>query len=350
MPTQPPVSAAPSHASTREADLDALSAHWRLVFDAAADALQAAERCGRSLDLPKAELNERAGRLAREREETAQLLDGIARDEHVRLRHRLSAPRATRRMLGLPEDVLGCVFDVEGVLAGSAKIHAAAWAETFDELLLRRFESRGERFGPFRPFDPEIDYYEHIHGKPRLEGVHAFLAVSGIRLPEGHPDDQPGAETVYGLANRKNEALLRRLEREGVAAFAGARQYLEGAREAGLRCAVVSASANTRAILDRAGLAALIDECVDGNTIVAERLRSTPEPDTLLAACRLLDVPPQRAAAYETSLAGVEGGRAADLGFVIAVDRRGRADTLREHGADCVVTDLTVLLDPTIAQ
>ncbi len=242
--------------------------------------------------------------------------------------------------------MLACVFDLDGVLTPSASIHAAAWAVTFDELLARRVEATGERFAPFRPFNRDTDYAEHIHGKPRLEGVAAFLASRGIRLAEGHPDDPPGDATVYGLANRKNELLLERLDREGVTAFAGTQEYLEEARGAGLLLAVVSASANTDKILERAGLAALIDERVDGNTIRSEHLQSKPAPDTLFAACSRLGVEPGRAAAFETTPVGVAAARAAGFGLVIGVDRRGRADMLPPHGADRVVTDLSALLEP----
>jgi HAD superfamily hydrolase (TIGR01509 family) len=251
-------------------------------------------------------------------------------------------------MLGLPQGVRACIFELEGVLAGSARIHAAAWAETLDEFLSRRVEKTGERFAPYRPFDPRVDYERHIHGKPRLEGVLAFLASRGIRLPEGRPSDSAGVETVWGLATRKNEALLRRLDREGVSAFAGARVYLEGAREAGLSCAVVSASANTTTILKRAGLADVIAAQVDGVTIESQGLRGKPAPDLLLAACALLGVRAEDAATFETTLAGVEAGRDAGIGLVIAIDRRGREGMFRAHGADLVVPDLTALLDRSI--
>ena len=329
--------------------LDAISAHWRIAFDTAQDALLAARACSRLLQFSDHELGERASRLTGERKSTARLLDEVAREERVFLQHRLSTPRARRRMLGLPEDVVACVFDLDGVLTPSATIHAAAWAETLDEFLSRRMEQTGERFAPFKPFDPRNDYFAHIHGKPRLEGVHAFLASRGIRVAEGHPDDPADAETVYGLANRKNDALLRRLDREGVTAYAGSQQYLEDAHEAGVRCAVVSSSGNTAAILERAGLDGLIDQCVDGNTIRSEQLRSKPEPDTLLAACRQLGVAPHQAAAFETTLAGVAAARAAGFKLVIGVDRRGRAEMLPPHGADRVVTDLAALLDPVLA-
>ena len=329
--------------------LDAVSAHWRVALDAAAHALTATGGGGALARLPEAELSERSHRLGQERTAVAHLLDEVAREERILLHHRLSAPPATRRMLGLQEGITACVFDLDGVLTASAPIHAAAWAEALDEFLSRRVERTGERFAPFKPFNRRTDYFEHIHGKPRLEGVQAFLASRGIRLPEGHPDDPPGAGTVYGLANRKNELLLRRLDRDGVTAFGGSQRYLEEAHEAGLRCAVVSASANTAEILERAGLAELIDECVDGNTIQAEHLQSKPAPDTLIAACGQLGVAPQETAAFETTLEGIAAARAAGFGLVIGVDRRGRPAMLPPHGADRVVTDLTALLDEALA-
>jgi beta-phosphoglucomutase-like phosphatase (HAD superfamily) len=328
--------------------LDELSVHWRIAFIAAQDALTAIGRCGSSLRFPVSELRELSGNLERERAVTAVLLDDVAREEHVTLRHRLSAPRATRRMLGLPDTVLACVFDLDGVLTASADLHAAAWREALDPLLAGRVELTGERFAPFIPFDQRTDYYRHLHARPRLEGVHTFLASRGIRLPEGHVDDPPETETVNGLANRKNEALLRRLEEQGVMAFGGSLLYLEGAREAGLDCAVVSASANTEAILDRAGLGVLVVERIDGNTIRKEHLRMKPAPDTMLAACRHLGVPPERAAAFETTYEGIDAARSAGLGLVFAVDRAGRAAALEARGADRVVTDLAHLLDPSL--
>src|SRR5207249_4214595 len=153
--------------------------------------------------------------------------------------------------------------------------------------------------------------------------VRAFLASRGIRLPEGAPADPPTTQTVHGIAQRKNLALLRRLAAEGVKPHAGARHYLEAVRDAGLHSAVVSASANTSQILERAGLDRLVDARVDGTTITSERLRSWPAPDVLLAACRRLDVVPRHAAAFETLPAGVAAGHSAGFREVVAVERHG---------------------------
>ena len=249
------------------------------------------------------------------------------------------------RLLGLPSDVVACVFNLDGVLIGSAAVHAAAWTETFDEFVSRRVE---KTHGRFAPFNPRVDYPRHIHGRPRLEGVREFLASRGIRLPEGHPDDPPGAETVHGLANRKNAALQRLLDQRGLTAFDGAREYLETARDVDVRCAVVSASANTDTILERAGLATLIDGCIDGNAMVLERLRPRPEPDILLAACSRIGVEPRHAVAFETSAAGIEAACTAGFELVIGVDRSGEAKKLRDAGADLVVAGLDDLLDRTL--
>jgi beta-phosphoglucomutase-like phosphatase (HAD superfamily) len=324
--------------------LDDLGAHWRLAFISAQDALAAIQRCGASLRFQPHEVREWANRLEHERVATAKLLDEVARDERVALEHRLSAPRATKKTLGLVDTVLGCVFDLDGVLTASGDVHAAAWAVALDELLGRRMEATGERFAPFRPFDPRSDYYRHLHGRPRLDGVRAFLASRGIRLPEGRTDDLPGTETIHGLANRKNEALLEILHREGVHAFSGSLLYLEGLREAGVPVAVVSPSINTRTILERSGLGPLAAAVVDGNAARAERLHPKPAPDMVLAACRALGIPPERAAAFETTLDGVAAARAGRLGTIIAVDRTGRGgDALVNEGVDRIVPDLSAL-------
>jgi HAD superfamily hydrolase (TIGR01509 family) len=320
-------------------DLDALGSLWWAALDAAETALSAAGAC-----LPGREVRERRGRLGRERSSTAELLDEVARaaGTHARFSHLLISRSSLRRSLGLPSTVTACVFNLDGVLAGSAALHAEAWAEAFEDLVLARTE---RTVGSFVPFNPRLDYERYLHGRPRLEGVRAFLASRGISLPEGAPDDPPGADTVYGLANRKKQALLRRLDEQGVSAFAGSRRYLETARDAGLRRAVVSASANTGTILERAGLAPLVDARVDGDTILAEGLRARPEPDIPLAACRMLGVRPDEAAVFETSAAGIAAARTAGFAFVVGVDPAGDAEPLRREGADLVVTGLAELLE-----
>jgi beta-phosphoglucomutase family hydrolase len=245
-------------------------------------------------------------------------------------------------VLGLPGGIRGCLFDLDGVLTQTAKVHDAAWKQMFDGFL-RGWSTRTGQ--PFVPFDPVKDYDEYVDGKPREDGTRSFLASRGINLPEGSEDDPPDAETVYGLSNRKNEIVLQRIHTDGVEAYPGSVRYVKAVRDAGLPRAVVSSSANAKDVLAAAGLGDLFDARIDG--VVAERdhLRGKPAPDTYLAGARALGLEPRAGAVFEDALAGVAAGRAGGFGFVVGVDRVGQADELRQHGADTVVTDLAELLD-----
>jgi beta-phosphoglucomutase family hydrolase len=245
-------------------------------------------------------------------------------------------------MLGLPDDIRGCLFDLDGVLTQTAKVHAAAWKQMFDEFLQCRADREGEAFVPF---DAGADYNEYVDGKPRYEGVRSFLESRGIQLPDGSPDDPPSAETIDGLGNRKNELVLELIERDGVEAYEGSVRYVGAAREAGLRRAVVSSSTNCRDVLEAAGIIDLFEEIVDGNVARDERLKGKPAPDTFLAGARRLGLDAKDAAVFEDAVAGVEAGRAGAFGYVVGVDRVGHADDLRAHGATVVVKDLAELLD-----
>ena len=327
----------------RPVTLDRVTADWRRSLDAASGALSAADRIG---GLLPGELAAHWRGVATERSAVTALLDAIARETHVAIRHPLSAPRATNRMLGLPVAVRACLFDLDGVLTGSAQVHAAAWRDTLDSFVAQRSEATGERFSvPF--FDLHRDYDRLIHGRPRLDGVRAFLASRGIVLPEGHIGDRPGSHSVHGLANRKNELFRRRLAHEPMATLRGAGRYLDAAGEAGLARAVVSPSSNSRAILERAELGRFVDLCVDGRTMAEENLAPKPAPDVLVLACERLGLDPEQAAAFETLPAGVQAARAAGIGFVVGVDRHG-GETLTRAGADAVVADLAELLDPAL--
>lgn len=242
-------------------------------------------------------------------------------------------------MLGLPDGVTACLFDLDGVLTNTAAVHEAAWKRTFDAVLSERADG-----GEFRPFD-NADYLEYVDGKPRAAGVRDFLASRGIVLPDGTPDDGPDANTINGVGNRKNQELLRRIQEDGVEVFEGSRRYLQAARDAGLRRAVVSSSANTEAVLKVTGLAPLVELRVDGVTIRNEKLAGKPAPDTFLAAAARLGVTAAQAAVFEDALSGVQAGRAGQFAAVIGVDRVGQADALRDNGASVVVSDLAQLLD-----
>lgn len=332
--------------SDSHVDLDLLIGAWRGAFESAQAALGAASR---NHDLAGAELQQRSRRLADERATTVHALGELAREFHAKrpgLVRLLTSPREAKQLLGLPADVSGCVFNVDGVLVASAALHAEAWKRTFDDFIFHWIDRTG---GTFATFSRRIDYPTLIHGRSRVGAVREFLASRGISLPEGATGDPPDVETVYGLANAKNRALLAQLDQQGVSAFDGARLYLALAHDARLPCAVVSGSTNTWHLLEHAGLTPYIDDCVDGNAILSEGLRRKPAPDMLLAACRSLGLDAGRTAVFETSVAGVDAGRSGGFELVVAVEQDGDGKALRAHGADLVVSDLGQILERAVA-
>jgi beta-phosphoglucomutase family hydrolase len=247
-------------------------------------------------------------------------------------------------MLGLPDAVRAGLFDLDGVLTQTAKVHATAWKEMFDAYLRQRAARTGEAFVAF---DPIGEYDEYVDGKPRYEGVRSFLESRGIDLSQGDPSDGSDAETIVGLGNRKNEIVLRMIREQGVQAYEGSVRYVRAARDAGLARAVVSSSTNCRDVLIGAGIEDLFDQRIDGVVAEREHLKGKPAPDTFLAGARALGVTPGQAAVFEDALAGVAAGRAGGFACVVGVDRAGQVDALREHGADIVVSDLAELLAAT---
>jgi len=244
-------------------------------------------------------------------------------------------------MLNLPDGVRACLFDLDGVLTQTAKVHAQAWKQMFDGFLRERAERTGE---PFHPFDRPTDYDEYVDGKPRLDGVRSFLQSRGIELPTGSPSDPPEAETIHGLGTRKNDLVLA-LVRQGVEPYEGSVRFVEQARDQGLRRAVVSSSTNCQDVLVAAGIDHLFEARIDGVVAEREGLAGKPAPDTFLAAARVLGAEPAQAAVFEDAQVGVEAGRAGNFGWVVGVDRSGQADALRRRGADVVVQDLAELLE-----
>lgn len=239
----------------------------------------------------------------------------------------------------LPGGVLDAfILDMDGVLTDTASLHRAAWRHMFDDFL-------GSRGGGQAPFSAE-DYRKYVDGKPRLDGVESFLASRGIEIPRGSPDDPADRETVHGLGRRKNERFHQLLREEGARPYPTSVEFVEQARRRGFALAVVSSSRNCATVLERAGLAEHFDARVDGNELARLNLPGKPDPAMFLEAAKRLGSRPDRAAAVEDALAGVEAGRRGGFRVVIGVDRDGRPEDLYEHGADIVVNDLGALEIP----
>lgn len=248
---------------------------------------------------------------------------------------------ATR--LGLAPGARACLFDLDGVLTQTAKIHAEAWKKTFDTFL-HAYDRRTGRADP--PFDEGSDYENYVDGRTREDGIRSFLASRGITVPEGDPDDAPGTESVRGIAEAKQWTFMSLLEQHGPQVYEGSVRYVRAARGAGLACAVVTSSENCAAILQAAEIADLFDATVDGHDVAAHHLRGKPSPDSYLAGAEALGVDPEHAAVFEDALSGVEAGHAGGFGTVVGVNRVGgeHSEHLRQHGATIVVDDLGDLI------
>jgi beta-phosphoglucomutase family hydrolase len=242
-------------------------------------------------------------------------------------------------VLGLPDDITALLFDLDGVLTPTAKIHFKAWKQTFDEFLKER---DGDSFKGFT----QDDYNQYVDGMSRFDGVRSFLKSRGIELPEGAENDpgSGGEPTIHGLGNRKNDLVRELIEKDGVKPYEGSLRFVQAARDAGLARAVVSASANCRPVLRSAGIEDLFDAIIDGQVADEQQLRGKPHPDTYLAGARALGVDPSVGAVFEDATAGVQAGHDGHFGYVVGVDRVDHAAALRSHGADVVVKDLADLL------
>ena len=236
----------------------------------------------------------------------------------------------------------GVLFDLDGVITNTAKLHAACWKQMFDEYLQKRASERGEAF---HSFDLATDYGLYLDGKPRYDGVRDFLASRGIQLPEGDSDDLPQVETVRGLGNRKNELVSDAINRIGVEAYEGSIRFIDRLRRDKFKIALVTSSENCAAVLKAAKLEALFDVRVDGKMVETQNLAGKPAPDTFLMAAKLLGVAPKRAVVVEDAISGVQAGCSGNFGLVIGVARKGNAVELKQHGANVVVNDLGELVD-----
>lgn len=244
-------------------------------------------------------------------------------------------------MTGLPAKIRACLFDLDGVLTSTTKLHIGAWKQTFDDFLRARAETTGE---PFVEFDPGLDYTRYVDGRRRPDGVRTFLASREISLPDGGPDAAPGFDSVNALGNLKNLLVVERMETEGVEERPGARAYLLAAAAAGLRRVVVSSSANARRALALTGLDELVEEIVDGVVARDLELPGKPDPATFVHGAGLVGATPAAAAVFEDAVAGVAAGRSGGFGYVVGIDDAGQAAALRAAGADIVVADLGELL------
>lgn len=231
------------------------------------------------------------------------------------------------------------IFDLDGVVTDTAKIHADAWKKTFDDYLKKRASDKD----PFVPFDVKLDYARYVDGMPRYDGVKNFLESRGITLPYGSPEDPPDKETICGIGNKKNQIFQKYLEKDSIHVYDSTIELIKSLRENNIRTAIVSSSKNCKTVLELVNITDLFDVKVDGVDSRKLGLKGKPAPDIFLTAAEKLDTLPSRSIVVEDALSGVEAGRSGGFGLVVGVDRAGQAETLKNHGADVVVSDLAEL-------
>ena len=236
-----------------------------------------------------------------------------------------------------PKRFQAVLFDLDGVLTATAKVHAAAWKQLFDEFLEPWSRQHHQ---PFQPFHLETDYKLYVDGKTRYDGVTSFLEARGIQLPYGDPQAPPDNVTVCGLGQRKDELVQTILARDGVEVYPGSIALVHALRTQGIKTGVVSSSRNCQTVLQAAGIEALFDVRVDGVVADEMALPGKPSPQMFLLAAGQLSVPPERTVVVEDSIAGVQAARAGGFGLVVGIARSGERKALQQAGADLVVADL----------
>lgn len=232
------------------------------------------------------------------------------------------------------------LFDLDGVITDTARVHAAAWKGTFDEYL-KVVSERQER--SYEPFKIDPDYYRYVDGKPRYAGVDSFLRSRGISVDWGDPNDSPSRETVCGIGNRKNALFNEVLRLRGVDVFKSSVALVQELRTRGRRVAVVTSSKNCDAVLQAAGIQTIFEVRVDGNVAAAKKLAGKPSSDTYEEATRMLGTLPEQAVVIEDAISGVQAGRTGGFGIVFGVARSDDPEVIRQNGADVVVRDLAEL-------
>ena len=238
-----------------------------------------------------------------------------------------------------PKRFQAVLFDLDGVLTATAKVHAAAWKQMFDAFLESWSRNHNQ---PFRAFDVETDYKLYVDGKSRYDGVVSFLESRGIQLPYGDPQAPPDEGSVCGLGQHKDELVQAILSRDGVEVYPGSIDLVRALRKLGVKTGVVSSSRNCQTVLQAAHIEDLFDVRVDGMVADETGLPGKPGPDMFLFAAQQLGVPPEHAVVVEDAIAGVQAGKAGGFGLVVGIARSGEEAALREAGADVVVTDLSV--------
>jgi HAD superfamily hydrolase (TIGR01509 family) len=227
---------------------------------------------------------------------------------------------------------------MDGVVTDTTAAHSNAWKQMFDEYLRSRAANRHEAFVEF---NHTRDYLGYVDGRPRYEGVEAFLKSRGISIPHGTAEDGLDSETVCALGGRKNVVFNQIIEREGVSVFESTVSLIRGMIGRGVKVGLATSSHNSSVILRSAGVTSLFETIVDGNELAARGLRGKPEPDIFVAAAGDLGASSAQSIIFEDAVTGVRAGVKGGFALVVGIAREDNVRELVGSGADIVVRDLS---------
>ncbi len=229
------------------------------------------------------------------------------------------------------------IFDLDGVVTRTAKVHCAAWKIVFDNFLKKRKQTNNNCFNEF---SYENDYLPYVDGKPRYKGVQSFLNARNIQLPQGNPSDSPDAETICGLGNQKNKVFQKVAKEKPIETFQSTIDLIKDLHANGIHVGLATSSKNGRLVLKEAGLENLFETCVDGIVSAELGLKGKPESDIFIQAAENLGAKPSQSVVVEDAVSGVKAGKNGQFGLVIGLARKHNAQSLLHHGADIVLDDL----------
>lgn len=176
--------------------------------------------------------------------------------------------------------IRGFIFDLDGVLTDTAEYHYRGWKRLADELGI--------------PFTREEN--EALRGISRRESL--------LTLLKGRPASEAQLQEWMARKNAYYLEYIREISPADV--LPGARELLEEIRAAGLKSALGSASKNAREVIERLGIAPLLDAVSDGNSVQ----RQKPAPDLFLHAAGQLGLSPWQCVVVEDAAAGIEAALA----------------------------------------
>ena len=217
------------------------------------------------------------------------------------------------RICGI-DGVRGCIFDFNGTLLFDTPAHADAWRAFLLE--------EGVAV-------TDADIQKHIQGRPNPDILRHFL---------GELTDQE----ILTCSKRKEEKYraVCLQKNDWFRLVDGVPEMFDRLRAEGVPFTIATSSQwdNVSFYFEHLGL----DRWFTPETLVFDdgKMRGKPAPDIYLRAMALIGCRPDECAVFEDSLSGIQAGRAAGAGWIVAVDSDlDRKKLLRVEGVSRVISN-----------